>query len=107
MSSEPLQPDVDEEVMHDLRRQADATPALVAGEEAALLEQAAHGNRESQSRLLASRLEMVIRLAEARRDSGLSVSDLVQDGSLGLVEAIQTFAGAGEHDFAAFAERKT
>jgi len=93
--------------MHDLRRQAEATPPLVAGEQAALLEQAAHGNRKSQSRLVASRLEMVIRLAEARRDRGLSVSDLVMEGSLGLVEAIQSFIGGGEPDFDAFAERKT
>ena len=92
--------------MHDLRQQVRVTPPLRAGEEAALLEQSAHGNRQSQSRLIATQLGMVIRLAEARREKGLSVPDLVQEGSLGLVEAVQTFDASGEPDFVAFAEHK-
>lgn len=92
--------------MRDLRQQARATPPLRAGEEAALLEQAAHGHRQSQSRLIASQLGMVIRQAEARREKGLPVPDLVQEGSLGLVEAVQSFGVSGEPDFARFAEQK-
>jgi len=32
--------------------------------------------------------------------------DLVQEGSIGLVEAVRTFAGSGENDFASFAEQQ-
>jgi DNA-directed RNA polymerase sigma subunit (sigma70/sigma32) len=49
---------------------------------------------------------MVIRLAEARGEKGLPVSDLIQEGSLGLVDAVRTFAASGEADFASYAERK-
>ena len=55
---------------------------------------------------MAAKLAMVIRLAESRREKGLSVPDLVQEGSLGLVEALRSFEGAGAAAFDAFAERK-
>jgi RNA polymerase primary sigma factor len=92
--------------MRDLRRQAGATAPLREGEQASLLEKSGRGDKTSQDRLVAANLSMVIRLAEAREEKGLSVPDLVQEGSLGLVEAVRTFAASGEADFAHFAERK-
>lgn len=92
--------------MRELRRQADDARRLTAGEQATLLDKSAGGDRTSQERLVAAHLGMVIRLAEARGEKGLSVPDLVQEGSIGLVEAIHTFAGSGEPDFATFAEKK-
>lgn len=92
--------------MRDLRREAGAAPALRDGEEAALLARSAGGDRSSQDRLVAANLGMVIRLAEASGDRGLSVSDLVQEGSIGLVDAVRTFAASGSLDFAKFAEQK-
>ncbi|HYM97551.1 MAG TPA: sigma factor, partial [Candidatus Sulfotelmatobacter sp.] len=50
--------------------------------------------------------DMVIRLAAHRADKGLSVLDLIQEGSIGLLEAVRTFATSGEVHFAAFAERR-
>jgi RNA polymerase primary sigma factor len=64
------------------------------------------GDRSSQEKLVAASLDMVIRQADARPNQGLSVLDLVQEGSLGLIEAVQTFADSGVSDFAAFAEKK-
>jgi RNA polymerase primary sigma factor len=50
---------------------------------------------------------MVIRLAGARWTAGgLSVADLVQEGSIGLVEAVREFGNSGETSFAKFAESK-
>jgi len=92
--------------MRELRHRARATPPLGGGEEARLVEQSARGDEDSQSRLVAAKLGMVIRLAETRADRGLPVSDLVQEGSLGLVEAVRSFKDSGEPDFSAFAEKK-
>ena len=103
---EPVQPDGEEEALRELRRRARTAPSLTDREEARLLEQSARGDRDSQSRLVAARLDMVLRLAAARADKGLPVSDLVQEGSLGLFEAVRSFAGSGQADFPAFAERK-
>jgi len=96
----------DEAVLADLRRQASEAAPLAAGEAEKLLKQSALGDRASQEKLVAASLSMVIRLADARPDGGLSTLDLVQEGSIGLVEAVQTFADSGESNFAAFAERK-
>jgi RNA polymerase primary sigma factor len=106
MSSEPLESQGDDLVMQDLRDQVSATPPLGEAEESELLARLADGDGQSQTRLVAAKLAMVIRLAEARRDRGLSEADLVQEGSLGLVEALRTFDGGGAAAFDAFAERR-
>jgi DNA-directed RNA polymerase sigma subunit (sigma70/sigma32) len=107
MSAEPVHPEGGDEVaMRELRHRARTTPPLAAGEEARLLERSGRGDPESQSRLVAAKLEMVIRLAQARADKGLPVADLVQEGSLGLVEAVRSFKESGQPDFSSFAERK-
>jgi len=105
MGSRPASSESDEAAVRDLLRQAQAS-ALRGEEEARLLEASARGDRSSQDRLVAAQMGMVIRLAESRRDKGLSVPDLVQEGSLGLVEAVRTFAASGERDFRKFAEQK-
>ena len=106
MGAQPLHDAADDAVVRDLRRQAGATPPLGAGERARLLERAARGDRQSVDRLVAAHLALVIRLAGSRQERGLSMSDLVQEGSLGLVEAVRSFGDSGEPDFARFAERR-
>lgn len=106
MGVQPVGSSGDDEVMRDLRRQARITPPLENEEETSLLERSARGDRMSQERLVAAHLGMVIKQAEARQDKGLSVPDLVMEGSLGLVEAVRSFATGGGDDFARFAERK-
>jgi len=105
MGSRPASSEPDEAAVRDLLRQAQAA-ALRDEEEARLLEASAGGDRSSQDRLVTANMGMVIRLAESRRDKGLSVPDLVQEGSIGLVEALRTFAASGERDFRKFAELK-
>jgi DNA-directed RNA polymerase sigma subunit (sigma70/sigma32) len=92
--------------LRELVRQVKLTQPLYAGEELQLLGRAARGDRASEDRLVASHLPMVIRIAGGRADQGLSVADLVQEGSIGLVEAIREFMTSGAAEFAAFAEQK-
>jgi RNA polymerase primary sigma factor len=101
-----MEPDDDEVIMRDLQRQADATPRLADGEETTLLQESARGLRASQDRLVAANLGLVIRLAKSRQDKGLSLPDLVQEGTIGLLEAVQNFVGSGHDSFARFAEAK-
>jgi RNA polymerase primary sigma factor len=89
-------------LMRDARTVAQLGPA----EEATLLLRAGLGDVSSQERLLAANLDKVVRLAGQRDGQGLSVPDLVQEGSIGLLEAIRTFADSGETDFASFAEAR-
>jgi DNA-directed RNA polymerase sigma subunit (sigma70/sigma32) len=86
--------------------QARGTRPLAPGDLETLLERAALGDRLSEDRLVAVNLDMVIHLATARAGEVLSISDLVQEGSIGLLEAVRLFAGSGETDFARFAGAK-
>ena len=90
--------------MRELRTRARAAPHLDEDEEERLLEKAATRDSGSLDRLVAANLGLVIRLAESRENRGLSAADLVQEGSIGLVEAVQLFAVSGQEHFAAFAE---
>jgi RNA polymerase primary sigma factor len=98
--------DSDTETMRDLMRQVDATRPLREDEMNELLERAALGDVACQERLVAANLGLVIRLATERGDRGLSMPDLVQEGSIGLVEAVRSFAGRDETDFPSFAEQQ-
>ncbi len=89
-----------------LMRDARSVGQLAPVEEARLLLRASLGDESSQERLLAANLNKVVRLAAQRDGQGLSVPDLVQEGSIGLLEAIRTFADSGETDFAGFAEAR-
>src|SRR6266550_3203520 len=99
MGAQPVDSDGDADVLRELRQEVRATPPLKSGEVDRLVERAALGDRASQERLVAANLAMVLRLAEARVDRGLPVGDLVQEGSIGFLEAVRTFAAHGGGDF--------
>ena len=97
--------DSDTETMRDLLKQVAMARPLTDGEQQRLLERAGLGDRASQERLVAVNLGLVIRLANERGEHGMSMPDLVQEGSIGLVEAVRSFANSGEGDFVPFAAR--
>lgn len=96
----------DAAALRDLVRQVQMTRPLQSTEQQTLLEQAVLGDRRSEERLVAAHLAMVIRLAGQRGDQGLAVADLVQEGSIGLVEAVRRFITSGEPDFESYAENR-
>ncbi|MHB8613397.1 MAG: sigma factor [Candidatus Dormibacteraceae bacterium] len=105
-ASGPRLVDSDAETMHDLCRLVAETPPLSRVDTERLLERAALGDKASQERLVAANLGLVIRMAAEHDTRGLSMPDLVQEGSIGLVEAVRTFAESGQNDFMEFAEQR-
>ena len=94
----------DEDALQALAREARLARPLAKSEEETLLKRAALGDPTSQDRLVAGHIDRVIRLAAARGEQALSLVDLVQEGSIGLLHAVRTFADSGESDFASYAE---
>jgi RNA polymerase sigma-32 factor len=74
-----------------LLRAAAQQPMLAHDEEARLAREASAGNREAEGRLILSHLRFVIKIARGYRSSGLPMSDLVQQGTLGLIHAVRKF----------------
>jgi RNA polymerase primary sigma factor len=97
--------DSDAAALEDIWREARTAKPLVGAEQDRLLRQAAIGDQDSQERLVAAHLNLVIRLAEARGAQALSMPDLVQEGSIGLVQAVRTYVNSGESDFVRYAEQ--
>jgi RNA polymerase primary sigma factor len=106
MANQARDSDEDAEALRELIREARSQRPLQPGEEDQLLRRSAAGDPASQERLIAVYLPMVVRLAEARTDKGLSLPDLVQEGSIGFIEAMRTFAASGEAEFAPYAEAR-
>jgi len=106
MANQARDSDDDADALRELIREARSQRPLQPGEQDQLLRRAATGDEASQDRLIAVYLPTVVRLAAARSDEGLSVPDLVQEGSIGFIEAMRTFAASGEPDFAPFAEAR-
>lgn len=50
-----------------------------------------NGDRAARDRLVEGNQRFVIRMAISMRDQGLPVADLIQEGNLGLIEAIERF----------------
>jgi DNA-directed RNA polymerase specialized sigma subunit len=75
-------------------------------DEAQLLKAAIGGNRGARESLVSAQLGWVQDAAQERAGRGLSEGDLVQEGCLGLMKAIEEFPQSGRPDFKTFAHEQ-
>ncbi len=67
-------------------------PLLEAHEEYALAKRwREHGDREAAHKLVASHLRLVVKIARGYRGYGLPISDVISEGNVGLMQAVQRF----------------
>ncbi len=71
-----------------------------------LLEAAGQGDRSAQERVCRAHLDLVVEQALKRVGEGLPPADLFQEGSIGLMAAINHFAGSPQTDFGLFARQQ-
>ncbi len=76
---------------NSLLREASRQPILDRDEERLLARQSEAGDVDASSRLIASHLRFVIKIARGYRSSGLPMADLVQEGTIGLIHAVRKF----------------
>jgi RNA polymerase primary sigma factor len=72
-------------------REISRFPVLSREEEADLARAMADGMPSARERLITSNLRLVISIAREYADVGLSMLDLVQEGNIGLIEAVERF----------------
>jgi RNA polymerase primary sigma factor len=72
-------------------RQATRLPLLSPKAERALLERWARGDNKARERLVEANLRLVFSVARKYIRPGVSLSDLVQEGTIGLIRAIDKF----------------
>lgn len=66
-------------------------PPLGREEECELARRAEAGDVDAGRRLVTTHLRLVIKIARAYRGSGLPMADLVQEGAIGLIQAVRRF----------------
>jgi len=67
------------------------TPLLSANEEVRLAREIAQGNDNSRKQMIESNLRLVVTLAKRSLNRGLSFLDLIEEGNLGLMRAVEKF----------------
>ena len=60
-------------------------------EENALAIKAARGDQDAMNKLLQANLKFVVKIAAKYQNRGLTLSELISEGNLGLIRAIQKF----------------
>jgi len=72
-------------------KQASRYPLLTAAEEVELTKRVERGDMEAKDRMVNSNLRLVISQARRYQGQGLSLEDLIQEGVLGLIRAVEKF----------------
>ena len=99
---EPGQEGPDERHVDDLAAAAGRARRPDEAEHQRLIEAAGRGDQSARDSLTNAHLDWVLSAARERADRGLSESDLFQEGTIGLMEAIQSFPTSGRADFEEF-----
>ena len=91
-----------------LAAEVESVPPLRPGEQQNLLDRIRRGPDEvAVARLLETRLGMVLDLARGKSRRGLTIGDLFQEGSVGLLASIRAFPAAEAYDFGSFTAAQT
>src|SRR4051812_11194859 len=85
--------------LHDIND----TPLLTAQEERELAEKVAQGDPEAREHMVKANLRLVVNIARGYLGKGLSLEDLIEEGNLGLMRAVEGFDGGMATRFSTYA----
>src|SRR5579885_843580 len=72
-------------------REINETPLLSAEEEKELSHRIIAGEKEARDRMVRANLRLVVNIARAYTGKGLPLQDLIEEGNLGLLRAVEGF----------------
>ncbi len=91
----------DVNIAEDVQRNLDATqlylseigfsPLLSAEEEVLYGRKALHGDMQAREQMIVSNLRLVVKIARRYNNRGLALLDLIEEGNLGLIRAVEKF----------------
>src|SRR5215212_7393430 len=92
---------------NDYVRRVESMPPLAPQQERALWNAIERGDDPdaARKRLIEAYLHVVVPIAREHQGHGLDLADLIEEGNIGLVRAIELFEPSEGRDFASFASR--
>jgi len=91
------------EPLSDYLRAIGQVPLLAAAEELALAQRVVAGDPEAGRALAAANLRLVVSVARRHLNRGLPLEDLIQEGNLGLLRAVEKFDWTRGYKFSTYA----
>src|SRR5436305_14826553 len=85
--------------LHDIND----TPLLTAEQERELSERVALGDPYAREHMVKANLRLVVNIARGYLGKGLSLEDLIEEGNLGLMRAVEGFDGTMDTRFSTYA----
>ncbi|MEO0094020.1 MAG: RNA polymerase sigma factor RpoD/SigA [candidate division WOR-3 bacterium] len=82
---------VDDKTVVTYLKEVDKFPLLTPEEEMKLAKRARKGDEEARNKLITANLRLVISIAKRYIGRGLSFADLINEGNVGLIEAVKRF----------------
>ena len=87
----PLAPGTTTDALELFLRDAGRHPLLTPAQEVALTKRIERGDLEAKRTMIESNLRLVVSIAKRYRHQGLPFLDLIQEGTLGLIRAVEKF----------------
>ncbi len=84
-------------------REAGRHPLLTASQEVSLAKRIERGDALAKQRMIQSNLRLVVSIAKNYRNQGLPFLDLIQEGTLGLIRAVEKFDWRRGYKFSTYA----
>lgn len=78
-------------------------PLLTAAQEIELSRAALVGDQEARRKMILSNLRLVVRIAKSYQHRGVELLDLIEEGNLGLIAAVERFDPSRETRFSTYA----
>jgi RNA polymerase primary sigma factor len=109
LNEKPLQPagrssdEVSTDALQLFLREASRRPLLNAAQEVELAKRIEHGDTEAKQLMIESNLRLVVSIAKRYRNQGLPFLDLIQEGTLGLIRAVEKFDWRRGYKFSTYA----
>lgn len=92
-------PDLIKLYLNDLKK----SPLLSPEEERLLADRIRMGDEEARARMIESNLRLVVKVAKKYLFRGLPLADLIEEGNIGLIKAVERFSPAKRNRFSTYA----
>ncbi len=99
----PMDHNDDENILSLYLKEINRIPLLTREEENYYARKAAEGDKEAKDKLVSANLRFVVNVAKKYQNQGLPLSDLINEGNIGLMNAIERFDVEKGYHFISYA----